>query len=75
MALDYKALISKLVSKPGLRNKINAYCVSCIYDTKAPGNWKQQVTACTVTDCPLYSVRPISSAKTAVKLGSEGESE
>jgi hypothetical protein len=37
---------------------INAKCKDCIYDTMAPGNWRQQVTACTVISCPLYEHRP-----------------
>lgn len=44
-----------------LRAAINAKCRDCIYDPQAGlGNWRQQVTGCTVTDCPLYPVRPVS---------------
>ena len=63
MALDYKGLIAQKVAKPGLRHKIDAYCISCIYDEKGEGNWRQQVTACLVTDCPLFSVRPTSKGR------------
>lgn len=73
MAIDYQALIQKQMAKPGLRGKINAYCVSCIYDGQAPGNWKQQVTACTVTDCPLYSVRPVSEGGKGPESGPNGD--
>lgn len=54
------ALVRKWAGKPGLRAKINAKCIDCSYDPKGSGNWRQQVSACAVVDCPLYSVRPIS---------------
>lgn len=41
-----------------LRNAINAMCRHCIYDQKSPGNWRQQVEACTAPLCPLFEVRP-----------------
>ena len=41
-----------------LRKAINEKCKDCIYDKCAPGNWKQQVTLCSVKSCPLYEVRP-----------------
>jgi hypothetical protein len=41
-----------------LRKAINAHCKSCIYDDKAAGTWRAQVTLCTVTNCALYDVRP-----------------
>ena len=45
--------------KPSLRKAINAYCKGCIYDDQSGlGNWRQQVTLCTVTSCELYQVRP-----------------
>lgn len=53
-------LIDHQAAKPGLRGKINAYCISCIYDQKAPGTWKQQIEGCTVLDCPLRPVRVLS---------------
>lgn len=43
-----------------LRQAINDKCRDCIYDPLAPGNWRQQVTLCTSTECPLYRVRPTS---------------
>lgn len=52
--------------KPSLRKAINEKCKDCIYDNLAPGNWRQQVEACTcVTSCPLWNVRPKSSKKEA----------
>lgn len=41
-----------------LRNAINEYCKSCIYDEMAMGTWKQQVTLCLVGNCKLFDVRP-----------------
>lgn len=42
---------------------INAFCKGCIYDEYDKGNWKQQVTACTMSDCQLFDYRPISRPK------------
>lgn len=41
-----------------LRKAINDMCKDCIYDSESEGNWRQQVTACTATTCPLYPHRP-----------------
>ena len=41
-----------------LRKAINNKCKDCIVDKYSPGNWKQQVSACMVVDCPLFPVRP-----------------
>ena len=46
--------------RPSLRKAVTAFCRWCIYDPGADGNWRQQVHACTATDCPLYQVRPLS---------------
>lgn len=43
-----------------LRKAINDKCVDCIVDEEAGGTWRQQVTLCPSTDCPLYPVRPLS---------------
>jgi hypothetical protein len=37
---------------------IAAKCKDCIHDPQAPGNWRQQVTACTITNCALWPYRP-----------------
>ena len=56
-------LVAKLVGKAGLRGKVDAKCIDCIYDPESGGGtWKQQVEACTVTSCPLYTVRARSEA-------------
>lgn len=40
-----------------LRARVDAHCVSCIYDDLVPGTWRQQVEQCSVTSCPLFDVR------------------
>jgi len=39
---------------------IAAKCKDCIHDPAALGNWKEQVSACPCTDCPLWRFRPVS---------------
>ena len=51
-------LIHKMVSKPGLRGKIDAKFIECIYDPYDHGTWRFQVAECTSLSCPLYTVRP-----------------
>jgi hypothetical protein len=41
-----------------LRKRIDQHCKSCIYDSLAPGTWRQQVTLCSVKSCPFHDVRP-----------------
>ncbi|RLW63586.1 MAG: hypothetical protein B6D73_15210 [gamma proteobacterium symbiont of Stewartia floridana] len=53
-------LINKQAGKPGLRGKINAKCVECIYDPYQSGTWRKQIENCTAPACPLYEVRPTS---------------
>jgi hypothetical protein len=46
--------------KRSLRAAINDKCRECIYDPLGGGGtWREQVTACTSTACPLYPVRPL----------------
>lgn len=46
-----------------LRQAINDHCKWCIYDPlSGGGNWRQQVSACTITRCNLWPVRPLSSS-------------
>jgi hypothetical protein len=42
---------------------IAAKCKDCIYDREAPGNWRQQVTGCTISSCALWPYRPKSTGK------------
>ncbi len=45
---------------------INEHCKSCIYDANSGlGNWRQQTSACTCTQCHLYHYRPKSKPKDA----------
>jgi hypothetical protein len=53
-----KRIIEKLVRKVGLRPKIDAFCVECIYDPYSKGTWRKQTMDCTSACCPLYTVRP-----------------
>lgn len=56
------ALTARESAKSGLRGKINAFCISCIYEEGGGGgNWREQVEACTAPKCPLFPVRPVSS--------------
>lgn len=48
---------------PSLRKAIDATCRSCIYDPMAGGKWREQVTACASSCCPLHPVRPQTTAK------------
>ena len=53
-------IIAALLEKAGnqeLRARVDAHCVSCIYDELYPGTWRQQVELCCVTSCPLFDVR------------------
>lgn len=52
-------LIKNWASKGGLRPKINAFCIECVYDPCGEGTWRKQVTECTSQACPLFSVRPL----------------
>lgn len=51
-------VVERETAKSGMRGKINAKCCDCIYDGAEHGSWRQQVEACTASDCPLYTVRP-----------------
>ena len=49
-----------------LRGAINAKCRDCIHDPKSGlGNWRQQVSLCTVYSCPLWAVRPVTRGEMA----------
>jgi hypothetical protein len=40
-----------------LRDSINAFCRSCIFDPTIDGTWQKQVKACKCVNCPLFPVR------------------
>lgn len=49
--------------RPSLRAAIDAMCKSCIHDPFAGnGAWREQVEACSSSNCPLHTVRPRSKA-------------
>ena len=58
-----KDIIESLIVKPGLRSRIDAACVSCGYDEFAKGSWRKQAEECVVPSCPLFDVRPRSTAR------------
>ena len=48
-------------------------CKECIYDDKGGnGNWRQQVSNCKATSCPLYEVRPLSSTHEDIDVSDIG---
>jgi hypothetical protein len=52
------------MSPPFTRGRaIAAMCKDCIFDSASPGNWRQQVSACTSPGCPLFTFRPVSRPK------------
>lgn len=64
---EYKTrLLNRLIEQPGLRGRVNAKCVECIYDPHmGNGTWRQQVEDCTSLRCPLWEIRPKSEAGAA----------
>lgn len=40
---------------------IAANCRDCIHDPAASGTWREQVSICALTACPLWRFRPLSS--------------
>ena len=50
-----------MTKRPSLRAAIDAKCKSCIYDpgSRGLGAWREQVAACSSTNCPLHPVRPL----------------
>jgi hypothetical protein len=56
-----------------LKKCIEAKCKDCTYDQEAPGTWREQVEACTVQKCPLWSVRPMTVA--TINLVRKGKSD
>jgi len=51
-----------MTARKSLRTAIDEKCRDCIFDPAAVGNWRQQVTLCSVYSCPLWEVRPVSRA-------------
>jgi hypothetical protein len=53
--------------KPSPKKAIATYCKGCIYDHHCSGNWREQVEACTITNCDLYDHRPLTAKTTALQ--------
>jgi len=45
--------------RQSLRDRIDAKCKGCIYDPVSAGTWREQVAACTSSNCELFDVRPV----------------
>ena len=61
---DYKQkIIARESAKPGMRGKVNAKCIECIYDEQGQGSWRKQAENCAADGCPLYEIRPVSSTE------------
>ena len=54
-----------------IRKAINEMCKDTTYDELDKGTWRQQVAACTITICPLHSVRPVGDHNNATYLTME----
>lgn len=50
-------LVEKLSSKPGLRARIDAFCVECKFNPDVAIPWRVQVEGCPIAGCPLHNVR------------------
>ncbi len=59
--MNKQDLIKKMVRKAGLRGKVDAKCCDCSYDPLDSGSWRKQVEQCAIVDCPLHSIRPLTS--------------
>lgn len=46
----------------GLRTQVNLMCKGCIYDKHDAGTWRDQVEKCGIETCPLWNVRPLTTA-------------
>lgn len=55
-----------------MRKAINDKCRDCIYDDCVTGTWRAQVEACTIEDCPLWNVRPRTTATAAANAKPRG---
>jgi hypothetical protein len=55
-------------TKHSLREAINAKCRECTHDPSDAGSAAQQIACCTITDCPLHSVRPVTTTKIPARL-------
>ena len=61
----------QIAAGTSLRKCIDLHCRSCIFDSEAPGRWRQQVDACGIIHCALYAVRAKSTPNTSPKAGKD----
>lgn len=62
-------------SKAEWRRAVDATCKACIHDPAEAGTWRQQTTLCTVSECPLWAVRPVSHDRIALENADLGANE
>ena len=51
-----------------LRKAVNAKCRKCTYDPFDVGTAAQQIAVCIDFDCPLHSVRPLTTKRLPISL-------
>ena len=51
-----------------LRKAVNTKCRQCTYDPLDAGTAAQQIAVCIDSDCPLHSVRPITTKRLPIAL-------
>ena len=51
-----------------LRKAVNAKCLECTYDPFDVGTAAQQIAVCIDSDCPLQSLRPITTRRLPISL-------
>ena len=51
-----------------LRKAVNAKCRECTYDPFDAGTAAQQIAVCIDFDCPLHSVRPLTTKRLPISL-------
>lgn len=53
-----QTLIRENQEKRTPRDAVAAYCIDCSFAAAEPGNWREQIRACHLKRCDLWSVRP-----------------
>ncbi len=54
------------------RRRVNQNCKRCIYDPAQAGTWRQQVTLCSVSECFIWLIRPVSKDYIALMDADQG---
>jgi len=55
-------------TRHSLRAVINAKCHDCVVDPRDVGTAAQQIACCTISDCPLHPVTPVTTATIPKRL-------